>query len=55
MAFAGAFANFIDRIKNGSVTDFIFIKFKNAPVFNVADVFIVLGCISFFIKSLKTK
>ena len=55
VCFAGALSNCIDRLKNGSVTDFIFIKFKNAPVFNLADIFIVLGCISFFINSLKTK
>lgn len=51
----GALSNLIDRLKNGSVTDFIYIKFKNAPIFNLADVFIVLGFISFFISSLKTK
>ena len=51
----GALSNLIDRLKNGSVTDFIYIKFKNAPIFNLADIFIVLGFISFFISSLKTK
>lgn len=51
----GALSNLIDRLKNGSVTDFIYIKFKNAPIFNLADVFIVLGFVSFFISSLKTK
>lgn len=51
----GALSNLIDRLKNGSVTDFIYIKFKNAPIFNLADLFIVLGFISFFISSLKTK
>ena len=54
MCLGGALANFIDRIKKGSVTDFIFFKlFKNAPVFNVADIFIVFGCVAFFIRSLK--
>ena len=51
----GALSNLIDRLKNGSVTDFIYIKFKKAPIFNLADVFIVLGFITFFISSLKTK
>ncbi len=51
----GALSNLIDRLKNGSVTDFIYFKFKNAPVFNLADIFIVLGFVSFFISSLKTK
>lgn len=39
----GALGNFCDRLQNGSVTDYIFIKKKNAPVFNLADVFVVLG------------
>ena len=55
ICFGGALSNLIDRLKNGPVTDFIYIKFKNAPIFNLADVFIVLGFISFFISSLKTK
>ncbi len=59
LCFAGAVSNFIDRLKNGSVTDFIYVKFKNAPIFNLADVFIVFGFVSFvlsyFINSLKTK
>jgi len=52
MTFSGAFANLIDRIKNGSVTDFIHIKFKNAPIFNVADIFIVLGSLIVFVSSI---
>ena len=59
LCFAGAVSNFVDRMKNGSVTDFIYVKFKNAPVFNLADVFIVFGFVSFaltfFISSLKSK
>ncbi|MCJ7856279.1 signal peptidase II [Lachnospiraceae bacterium NSJ-143] len=55
LCFAGALSNFIDRVRNGSVTDFIFVKFKNAPVFNIADIFIVLGCISFWISSFRKK
>ena len=54
MCLGGALANLIDRIKKGSVTDFIFFKlFKNAPVFNIADIFIVFGCMIFFVRSLK--
>lgn len=36
----GALGNIIDRIKKGYVRDFIFIKFKNAPIFNFADLFL---------------
>ena len=43
VAIGGAAANIIDRVKNGCVTDFIFIKAKNAPVFNLADIFIFIG------------
>lgn len=55
MCFAGAVSNLIDRLKNGCVTDFIFIKFKNAPVFNIADIFILIGSVSFWICSLRNK
>lgn len=42
----GAIGNFIDRIRLGYVIDFISFKFINKyhfPVFNIADIFIVLG------------
>lgn len=41
----GGYANFWERLKKGKVTDFLFIpvKGKNAPIFNLADVAIVLG------------
>ncbi len=55
MCFAGAFANFIDRVKNNKVTDFIFIKFKNAPIFNIADIFIFAGCVMFYIDYFRNK
>ncbi len=38
---AGAVGNVIDRIHKGSVTDFLYAKIINFPVFNVADIFIV--------------
>jgi len=40
---AGAIGNFIDRILNGNVTDFLEFTFFPFPVFNVADIFVVLG------------
>ena len=41
----GASGNFIDRIYNGYVTDFLYIKYRKLPVFNIADIFIFLGSI----------
>lgn len=41
----GASGNFIDRLSNGYVTDFLYIKYKKLPIFNMADVFIFLGSI----------
>ncbi len=46
MLLGGAIGNFIDRIRLGYVIDFISFKFINKyhfPVFNIADIFIVLG------------
>ena len=38
----GAIGNYIDRIFRGFVVDFL--DFKVWPVFNIADIAIVLGC-----------
>lgn len=46
MLLGGAIGNFIDRIRLGYVIDFISFKFINKyhfPVFNLADISIVLG------------
>ncbi|MDR2939493.1 MAG: signal peptidase II [Clostridiales bacterium] len=53
MVIGGAIGNLYDRHKNKSVTDFLFIKFKNAPIFNIADIFIFLGSLGIFFDSLK--
>ncbi len=45
---AGAIGNLIDRILNGYVVDFIFIRFwgiYDFPVFNVADIAVTTGVI----------
>ncbi len=52
----GAYGNFLERWKKGSVTDFIFIdKGKNPPIFNIADAALLLGAILMGIVSLKDK
>lgn len=58
VAFGGALGNFIDRMKNGCVTDFIYIKskrIKNMPIFNLADVAIFFGCILMLISDFFKK
>lgn len=47
----GALGNFINRLVNGYVTDFIDINLFNYdyPIFNLADTFIVVGVIIFII------
>ena len=40
---AGAFGNFIDRILKKTVTDFIYFSLIDFPVFNVADIYVVLS------------
>ena len=45
LIFSGAVGNFIDRVKNKYVVDFIYFKPIDFPVFNVADICITLGSI----------
>ena len=40
---SGALSNIIDRIRIGSVTDFIYFKFVDFPVFNVADIYVTFS------------
>lgn len=49
----GAIGNYIDRLFRGYVVDFL--DFKVWPIFNLADVFIVVGCILFVILSLTRR
>lgn len=44
LIFSGAIGNFIDRLKNKYVIDFIYFKPIDFPVFNFADICITLGC-----------
>lgn len=41
---SGALGNFYDRFVNGFVVDFLEFSFFSFPVFNVADIFVTLGC-----------
>lgn len=40
---AGAFGNFVDRMMNGYVCDFIYFKLINFPIFNVADIYVTIS------------
>ena len=52
---SGAIGNAIDRLINGYVVDFIRVLFINFPVFNIADCYVVVGCIFFLIFGLLRK
>lgn len=41
--FAGAVGNMIDRIRLHYVIDFLYFKLINFPIFNVADIYVVVG------------
>lgn len=51
MVIAGGISNLIDRILRGGVVDFI--KVLNFPIFNFADIMVVLGWVLFAIYILK--
>ncbi|MBQ7668155.1 MAG: signal peptidase II [Clostridia bacterium] len=53
MIIGGALGNYIDRLFRGYVVDFI--DFHVWPVFNVADIFVVVGCILLIVSSLIKK
>lgn len=46
---SGAIGNMIDRIRFGYVIDFFYFKPIDFPVFNVADIYVVLSMITLFI------
>ena len=49
--FAGGLGNAFDRFMYGYVVDFIDLTFMNFPVFNIADIGVTCGFISFFIAA----
>ncbi|MDO5689387.1 MAG: signal peptidase II [Tissierellia bacterium] len=55
---AGAIGNLIDRIARGFVVDFIFVRFwgyYDFPLFNVADMAVVIGSIGLMLLILFSK
>jgi len=53
LIFSGGIANMLDRIARGCVVDYIDLKFW--PVFNLADIYITIGVILFFLNIIKSK
>ena len=55
MVISGALGNLLDRLRQGYVVDFLDFKIFgwDYPVFNVADIFITIGCFLLIIISLK--
>lgn len=52
----GAMGNLADRARHGRVTDFIYVHAgKKAPVFNIADVFIFLGAVTFMYQQIFSR
>ena len=43
LMFAGAAGNFIDRVFRGFVVDFIYFSLIDFPIFNVADIYVVVS------------
>jgi len=52
MLIAGALGNFIDRVRQGYVVDFFFFNLINFPIFNVADIFIVVSAIGIIVATI---
>ena len=59
MILGGGIGNFLERLQRGTVTDFLYVhkEGRNMPIFNIADLAILLGAIplTFFsiLKSVK--
>jgi len=55
MLIGGALGNFVDRLIQGYVVDFFFFSLINFPVFNMADVFLVVSVFALAIMILFVK
>lgn len=56
LVLGGAVGNMIDRIFRGFVVDFISYRFPNGygfPIFNIADMAVVIGCIVLILSSFQ--
>ncbi len=42
----GAIGNFLDRVRQGYVVDFIYFQLIDYPIFNVADIFVSMSCLA---------
>ena len=49
LIFAGAIGNFIDRIRQGFVVDFLYFELIDFPIFNVADIYVTCSAVAFFV------
>jgi len=52
MIIGGALGNYIDRLFRGYVVDFI--DFRIWPVFNIADIFVVIGGVLLILSAMRT-
>lgn len=52
LVLGGGFANLVDRAIGGSVVDFLDVGWW--PTFNLADVFLSVGCVLLILSSLRT-
>ena len=53
LVLTGGFGNLIDRIFRGHVIDFIDVNLFDFPVFNIADIYIIVGAIILVIAIVK--
>ena len=55
LVFAGGLSNLYDRLRYGYVIDFLEFGFIRFPVFNVADICVVAGCMLAFIALMRAE
>ena len=55
MIIGGALVNIFERGTKRQVTDYIYIKGKNLPIFNISDIFILFGSIISLLSSIFSK